>query len=224
VQSISILSPVSDKQSYICVNNLPRVNTWESNQPATSWSQVQVLIPEQNAIKGGWSCIFCLCNIVRLAVWWWWWWWWCSVMQNNHITTSKYSVITFLPKNLFEQFQRIANAYFLFLLVLQVNRSYCSTVSATNKSRRCVFIPRRRRWSLRRKAANRRCADSNGKVSRYVSTVTYINEKLNVWCTIRVSRALGLLARTSLKSTDEFTCLQHGITQYLFNYRSKKVM
>jgi len=65
-------------------------------------------------------------------------------MQNNHITTSKYSVITFLPKNLFEQFQRIANAYFLFLLVLQVNRSYCSTVSATNKSRRCVFIPRRR--------------------------------------------------------------------------------
>jgi len=42
-------------------------------------------------------------------------------MQNNYITTSKYSAITFLPKNLFEQFQRIANAYFLFLLVLQVN-------------------------------------------------------------------------------------------------------
>uniref|UniRef100_UPI0037E730A8 phospholipid-transporting ATPase ID-like isoform X1 n=1 Tax=Semicossyphus pulcher TaxID=241346 RepID=UPI0037E730A8 len=39
---------------------------------------------------------------------------------TNAIKTSKYNFITFLPLNLFEQFQRIANAYFLFLLVLQV--------------------------------------------------------------------------------------------------------
>uniref|UniRef100_H3DDW4 Phospholipid-transporting ATPase n=1 Tax=Tetraodon nigroviridis TaxID=99883 RepID=H3DDW4_TETNG len=39
---------------------------------------------------------------------------------TNAIKTSKYNVFTFLPLNLFEQFQRIANAYFLFLLVLQV--------------------------------------------------------------------------------------------------------
>nr|XP_046241947.1 probable phospholipid-transporting ATPase IM [Scatophagus argus] len=39
---------------------------------------------------------------------------------NNAIKTSKYNLFTFLPLNLFEQFQRIANAYFLFLLVLQV--------------------------------------------------------------------------------------------------------
>ncbi|ESN90491.1 hypothetical protein HELRODRAFT_70969, partial [Helobdella robusta] len=38
---------------------------------------------------------------------------------TNVIRTSKYNIITFLPKNLFEQFQRVANAYFLFLLVLQ---------------------------------------------------------------------------------------------------------
>ncbi|XP_061672194.1 probable phospholipid-transporting ATPase IM [Syngnathoides biaculeatus] len=38
----------------------------------------------------------------------------------NAIKTSKYNFFTFLPLNLFEQFQRIANAYFLFLLVLQV--------------------------------------------------------------------------------------------------------
>ncbi|GCC30672.1 phospholipid-transporting ATPase ID [Chiloscyllium punctatum] len=38
---------------------------------------------------------------------------------NNRIKTSKYNIFTFLPINLFEQFQRIANAYFLFLLVLQ---------------------------------------------------------------------------------------------------------
>ncbi|XP_010781900.1 probable phospholipid-transporting ATPase IM, partial [Notothenia coriiceps] len=39
---------------------------------------------------------------------------------TNAIKTSKYNPFTFLPLNLFEQFQRIANAYFLFLLVLQV--------------------------------------------------------------------------------------------------------
>ncbi|XP_028916122.1 phospholipid-transporting ATPase FetA-like [Ornithorhynchus anatinus] len=38
---------------------------------------------------------------------------------SNSIKTSKYNIITFLPLNLFEQFQRLANAYFLVLLVLQ---------------------------------------------------------------------------------------------------------
>ncbi|XP_028940310.1 phospholipid-transporting ATPase ID, partial [Antrostomus carolinensis] len=40
--------------------------------------------------------------------------------KNNSIKTSKYNFFTFLPLNLFEQFQRIANAYFLFLLILQL--------------------------------------------------------------------------------------------------------
>uniref|UniRef100_A0A6I8SRP2 Phospholipid-transporting ATPase n=1 Tax=Xenopus tropicalis TaxID=8364 RepID=A0A6I8SRP2_XENTR len=39
---------------------------------------------------------------------------------NNAIKTSKYNIVTFLPINLFEQFQRVANAYFLFLLILQL--------------------------------------------------------------------------------------------------------
>lgn len=43
-----------------------------------------------------------------------------SFLQNNYIKTSKYSVLTFLPLNLFEQFQRLANFYFLCLLVLQM--------------------------------------------------------------------------------------------------------
>ncbi|KAF0031111.1 hypothetical protein F2P81_015666 [Scophthalmus maximus] len=38
---------------------------------------------------------------------------------NNAIKTSKYNLLTFLPLNLFEQFRRLANAYFLFLLFLQ---------------------------------------------------------------------------------------------------------
>eukprot|EP00095_Tigriopus_kingsejongensis_P008981 maker-scaffold570_size134912-snap-gene-0.9 protein:Tk08981 transcript:maker-scaffold570_size134912-snap-gene-0.9-mRNA-1 annotation:"phospholipid-transporting atpase id" len=40
--------------------------------------------------------------------------------KNNNIKTSKYSFLTFLPLNLFEQFQRLANFYFLCLLILQL--------------------------------------------------------------------------------------------------------
>ncbi|XP_058158033.1 phospholipid-transporting ATPase FetA-like [Dasypus novemcinctus] len=39
---------------------------------------------------------------------------------NNTIKTSKYNIFNFLPMNLFEQFQRLANAYFLILLFLQL--------------------------------------------------------------------------------------------------------
>ncbi|KAG7282143.1 hypothetical protein CRUP_034890, partial [Coryphaenoides rupestris] len=39
---------------------------------------------------------------------------------SNCIVTSKYHVLTFLPVNLFEQFQEVANTYFLFLLILQL--------------------------------------------------------------------------------------------------------
>uniref|UniRef100_A0A8C9A5L4 Phospholipid-transporting ATPase n=1 Tax=Prolemur simus TaxID=1328070 RepID=A0A8C9A5L4_PROSS len=39
---------------------------------------------------------------------------------DNRIHTSKYNILTFLPINLFEQFQRVANAYFFFLLILQL--------------------------------------------------------------------------------------------------------
>eukprot|EP01116_Phalansterium_solitarium_P015668 TRINITY_DN3482_c0_g1_i4.p1 TRINITY_DN3482_c0_g1~~TRINITY_DN3482_c0_g1_i4.p1 ORF type:complete len:1118 (-),score=428.30 TRINITY_DN3482_c0_g1_i4:1315-4668(-) len=38
---------------------------------------------------------------------------------SNTVRTSKYTVITFVPKNLFEQFMRIANIYFLVIAGLQ---------------------------------------------------------------------------------------------------------
>lgn len=38
--------------------------------------------------------------------------------RSNRIKTTKYSVLTFLPKNLFEQFHRFANLYFLFVVAL----------------------------------------------------------------------------------------------------------
>ncbi len=40
--------------------------------------------------------------------------------KSNKIKTSRYTIITFLPKNLFEQFRRAANCYFLFIMILQV--------------------------------------------------------------------------------------------------------
>lgn len=39
---------------------------------------------------------------------------------DNYIKTSKYTLLTFLPLNLFEQFRRLANTYFLCLLILQL--------------------------------------------------------------------------------------------------------
>ena len=39
---------------------------------------------------------------------------------NNAVSTTKYTSLTFLPKNLFEQFSKMANFYFLFLIVLQI--------------------------------------------------------------------------------------------------------
>ncbi|KAM9807757.1 phospholipid-transporting ATPase ID [Neosynchiropus ocellatus] len=41
-------------------------------------------------------------------------------VQDNRIKTSKYTIFTFLPINLFEQSQRVANVYFTVLLILQL--------------------------------------------------------------------------------------------------------
>uniref|UniRef100_A0A8C6YWP7 Phospholipid-transporting ATPase n=1 Tax=Nothoprocta perdicaria TaxID=30464 RepID=A0A8C6YWP7_NOTPE len=38
--------------------------------------------------------------------------------MNNRIRTTKYTVLNFIPRNLFEQFHRVANLYFLFLVIL----------------------------------------------------------------------------------------------------------
>lgn len=38
---------------------------------------------------------------------------------KNYIRTTKYTLLTFIPKNLFEQFRRYVNLYFLFVIVVQ---------------------------------------------------------------------------------------------------------
>lgn len=49
--------------------------------------------------------------------------------QNNRIKSTKYTLITFLPQNLLEQFRRIANFYFLIMtviaLVIGMYRNFC---------------------------------------------------------------------------------------------------
>lgn len=43
---------------------------------------------------------------------------------NNHISTAKYSALSFVPSFLFEQFRRYSNCFFLFIALLQVG-SFC---------------------------------------------------------------------------------------------------
>lgn len=39
---------------------------------------------------------------------------------RNKVRTTKYTIITFIPKNLYEQFHRVANLFFLVLVILQL--------------------------------------------------------------------------------------------------------
>ncbi|KAK4698681.1 phospholipid-translocating ATPase, partial [Phenoliferia sp. Uapishka_3] len=41
------------------------------------------------------------------------------IFESNQVLTSKYNVITFIPRNLLEQFRRVANIFFLVLVILQ---------------------------------------------------------------------------------------------------------
>ncbi|KAK7694057.1 hypothetical protein QCA50_003633 [Cerrena zonata] len=50
------------------------------------------------------------------------------VFGSNQVITSKYTIITFLPRNLLEQFRRVANIFFLGIAILQFF-SIFSTVS-----------------------------------------------------------------------------------------------
>lgn len=51
-----------------------------------------------------------------------------KMFSTNQNITSKYTVITFLPRNLLEQFRRIANIFFLFINILQFFPKF-STIS-----------------------------------------------------------------------------------------------
>ncbi|KAF8891341.1 hypothetical protein BD779DRAFT_1610652 [Infundibulicybe gibba] len=50
------------------------------------------------------------------------------VYVTNQVITSKYTIITFLPRNLLEQFRRVANMFFLAIAILQFFNKF-STIS-----------------------------------------------------------------------------------------------
>ncbi|CAG5102645.1 Similar to ATP11B: Probable phospholipid-transporting ATPase IF (Homo sapiens) [Cotesia congregata] len=53
-----------------------------------------------------------------------------TIFQNNQIKSSKYTVWNFLPKNLFEQFRRIANFYFLLSAIIAMsNESLAASIT-----------------------------------------------------------------------------------------------
>ncbi|CAF3966959.1 unnamed protein product, partial [Adineta steineri] len=56
-------------------------------------------------------------------------------LQTNRIKTTRYNILTFLPKNIFEQFRRIANIYFAILIGL----NWIPIVNALSKQ--VAFIP-----------------------------------------------------------------------------------
>ena len=55
---------------------------------------------------------------------------------NNFIKTNKYSLLTFVPVNLFEQFTKVANMYFLFIAILQ-----CIPDASITKGMPLILIP-----------------------------------------------------------------------------------
>jgi len=56
------------------------------------------------------------------------------------VTTTKYTIFTFLPKNLWEQFQRIANIYFLLVSLLQIFVPDASPTGKYNTFLTLVFV------------------------------------------------------------------------------------
>ncbi|KAI8447975.1 putative aminophspholipid translocase, partial [Phakopsora pachyrhizi] len=49
------------------------------------------------------------------------------IFPSNQIRTAKYSLLSFIPKNLFEQFRRVANVFFLVLVILQFFPKFSQT-------------------------------------------------------------------------------------------------
>lgn len=52
------------------------------------------------------------------------------MMADNSVVTSKYNLITFVPRSLFEQFRRVANIYFLVISILMVIGTYTTLFSS----------------------------------------------------------------------------------------------
>ncbi|GMM32372.1 aminophospholipid-translocating P4-type ATPase [Martiniozyma asiatica (nom. inval.)] len=59
---------------------------------------------------------------------------------DNHISTTKYNIFTFLPKFLFEQFSKYANLFFLFTSIIQQVPSVTPTNRYTTIGTLCIVL------------------------------------------------------------------------------------
>jgi phospholipid-transporting ATPase len=59
---------------------------------------------------------------------------------DNHISTSKYNIVTFLPKFLYEQFSKYANLFFLFTAILQQIPGISPTSKYTTIVPLCIVL------------------------------------------------------------------------------------
>lgn len=63
------------------------------------------------------------------------------LINIHFFSSSQYTVWNFLPKNLFEQFRRIANFYFLIIFLVQVSRPLSVLINVGSiKSEHCIHF------------------------------------------------------------------------------------
>ncbi len=61
-------------------------------------------------------------------------------LKSNRVRTAKYTVVSFLPINLFQQFCRVANMYFLFIAALQLIPGLSPTSWVTTVGPLCFVL------------------------------------------------------------------------------------
>lgn len=59
---------------------------------------------------------------------------------NNQITSSRYTIFSFFPRQLYAQFSRLANAYFFLVAILQMIPGWSTTGTYTTIIPLCVFM------------------------------------------------------------------------------------
>lgn len=64
-----------------------------------------------------------------------------AAMAYNKVVTSKYNLITFVPRSLFEQFRRVANIYFLVIIILMMLGTYWQSLFTSPLSPYSTLIP-----------------------------------------------------------------------------------
>lgn len=60
--------------------------------------------------------------------------------MSNQVSTTKYTTLSFLPKNTFEQFSKMANFYFLFMTLLQLVPGLFDAYGAATTLMPLIFV------------------------------------------------------------------------------------